>query len=579
MDLSTLVSQFHFIRPYWLLLCLPFAVLLWLYIRRNPELKVQKTSLPEHIEAALKVGDAGWLKRLPVTFWAMGFCIAIIIAAGPSWQRQASPFGEDKAPLIIMLDVSESMLQTDLQPSRLQRAKQKIADLLALRDGGRTALIVYAGSAHIAMPLTKDKAVFLPLLDAISPKLMPRKGKFAEYGLIEIDKLLINGDINAGAASVLWVTDGLGSDSKSQIIDYFNQANKGASALVTNTDRKPSLQLIILGSGNSDVSAEIEFQHDELSGLASEVGGYYQSITVNNSDMVNVNRQIARNMIINSDSAEPWQDMSYPLVFVLVAIFLMWFRKGWTLQWCVVATIMVLSAPQPVLASTGIYQTIAASNVVFTVAVEAAPSRVDSIQQRLLDTWYDAWLTREQQGHMYFSKGQYAKAAAKFTDPLWKATAFYMAEDFSKAHIYFMRSDSAASLFGAANALTQQREYIAARQLYQQVLQQYPSYTSAQVNLQKLQKIIDDINRQSESQANTENEASKELGDAPQTSDGAEEKVSAEMLVQQTYTAEQLLADDALTQAWMKRVEGDPGRFLATKFNLQLNQRQKSPTK
>ncbi|MCL1048943.1 VWA domain-containing protein [Shewanella abyssi] len=584
MDFYSLASQFHFLRPYWLLLLLPFAIFLLLYVRRKPSLKTQQSALPAHLEKALKIGDASWRTRLPVTFWALGFSLAMIIAAGPTWQRQASPFGEDNAPLIILLDVSESMLQTDLQPSRLQRAKQKIADLLALREGGTTALIVYSGSAHIAMPLTKDEAVFLPLLDAISPKVMPRKGKFAEYALVEIDKLL-NDDQPLAAASVLWITDGLGSDSAQAIIDYFKQPRKmvpdnlGSDNLGAESQRlRPPLQLIILGSGDEEGAADIAFQYDELKALAIAAGGHYQQISVDKSDVSSINREIARNLIINSDSAEPWKEMSYPLVFVLAAIFLLWFRKGWTVQWCFVGLLM-LSTPQPSLASGLAVQAVFSSNAVAVVAAETELKGVEKIQQRLVNAWYNAWLTPEQQGQMYFAKGQYVKAAAKFTDPLWKATAFYMAEDFKKAQIYFMRSDNAESLFGAANALAHQREYIAARQLYRQVVQQYPSFVPAQSNLQKLQKLIDDINRQSESQANTENEASKELGDEPQTSDGAEEKVSAEMLVQQTYTAEQLLGDDALTQAWMKRVEGDPRRFLATKFSLQLNQRKHAISK
>ncbi|QQX78367.1 VWA domain-containing protein [Shewanella sp. KX20019] len=577
MDFYNLASQFHFLRPYWLLLLLPFAVFLLLYVRRKPSLKTQKSALPVHLEKALKIGDAGWRKGLPVTFWALGFTLAMIIAAGPTWQRQASPFGEDNAPLIILLDVSESMLQTDLQPSRLQRAKQKIADLLALREGGSTALVVYSGSAHIAMPLTKDNAVLLPLLDAISPKVMPRKGKFAEYGLAEIDKLLLDNDLPIGAASVLWITDGLGSDSAKAIIDYFKLPRKmAADSLQAEGERLlPPLQLIILGSGDEDKTAEIPFQHDELKLLATAAGGHYQQTSVDNSDVSSINREIARNVIINSDSAEPWKEMSYPLVFVLAAIFLLWFRKGWTVQWCFVG-ILMLATPQPSFASGIAVQAAFSSNTVAVVAADTELNGVGRVQQRLVNAWYNAWLTPEQQGQMYFANGQYSKAAAQFTDPLWKATAFYMAEDFKRAQIYFMRSDTAESLFGAATALAHQREYIAARNLYQQVVHRYPSFVPAQTNLQKIQKIIDDINRQSESQANTENEASKELGDEPQTSDGAEEKVSAEMLVQQTYTAEQLLADDALTQAWMKRVEGDPRRFLATKFSLQLNQRKQT---
>lgn len=575
MDIDTVLTQFHFIRPYWLLLIIPFAWQLVAHLGNRVAVKHRKLVLPKHLEKALRIGDASWRKRLPLLFWGFGFCIAIIIAAGPTWQRQASPFGEDNAPLVILLDVSESMLQTDVQPSRLGRAKQKISDLLAIRDGGNTALIVYSGSAHIAMPLTKDNAVFLPVLEAITPKIMPRKGKFAEYGLAEIDKLFVQGHIADQSATVLWITDGIGNDSEKAFIDYFNRPKERSelgSQREGNYANEQPLQLIVLGSGNNKRHADIKFQGDELNSLANHLGGSYQQISVDNSDVETINRLIERNVIINSDSAEPWQEMSYPLVFILVAVFLLWFRKGWTVQWCFVG-MLILTAP---------VQNVAASDAVYTVETAemgtpmVGQQKLQQIKLAVSQFWFDAWLTPDQQGQRYLKKGAYSQAAQKFTQPYSKASAFYMAEDFKSAYIYFIRVDSAEALFGAANALAQQREYIAARQVYQQVVEKYPAFKPAQTNLSKIQKIIDDINRQSESQANTEDETSTELGDEPQTGEGADEKISAQMLIKQTYTAEQLLADDALTQAWMKRVEGSPSRFMATKFRTQLNQRQQS---
>ena len=63
--------------------------------------------------------------------------IASLALAGPTWKREPTPFSEDQAPLVIALDVSSSMEMTDIQPSRLQRAQQKVRDLLALRSGAR----------------------------------------------------------------------------------------------------------------------------------------------------------------------------------------------------------------------------------------------------------------------------------------------------------------------------------------------------------------------------------------------------------------------------------------------------------
>jgi Ca-activated chloride channel family protein len=66
------------------------------------------------------------------------------------------PFTEDKAPLVIALDLSQTMDAIDLDPTRLERAKLKIRDLLEERSGARTALSVYAGTTHMVLPFTTD---------------------------------------------------------------------------------------------------------------------------------------------------------------------------------------------------------------------------------------------------------------------------------------------------------------------------------------------------------------------------------------------------------------------------------------
>ena len=97
--------------------------------------------------------------------------------SGPTWRRELPPFVEDKAPLMIVLALSTSMDQADVAPTRLERAKQKIRDLLGVRAGARSGLIAYAGTAHLVMPLTDDRSVIEPFLAALATGLMPGDGK------------------------------------------------------------------------------------------------------------------------------------------------------------------------------------------------------------------------------------------------------------------------------------------------------------------------------------------------------------------------------------------------------------------
>src|SRR5262249_14599275 len=74
------------------------------------------------------------------------------------------------------LSVAPSMAEHDVPPSRLERAKQKVRDLLAARAGARTGLIAYSGTAHLGMPMTDDRAGIGPFLGALTPDLMPVQG-------------------------------------------------------------------------------------------------------------------------------------------------------------------------------------------------------------------------------------------------------------------------------------------------------------------------------------------------------------------------------------------------------------------
>ena len=131
--------------------------------------------------------------------------LLLIVLMGPSWRQQPSPLSQDEAALVVLLDVSNSMEQRDIQPSRLRRAKQKIGELLAMRTDKPAALIVFAGSAHTVLSLTADREIINQYLAAIKPGIMPRQGKFPEYALPEVDAVLRE---STAPASVVLFTDG-----------------------------------------------------------------------------------------------------------------------------------------------------------------------------------------------------------------------------------------------------------------------------------------------------------------------------------------------------------------------------------
>mgnify|MGYP000477634756 CR=1 FL=1 len=178
--LHDLVNEFHFLRPLWALLFIPFGVFGFVQFKRVQRKKVWQGAIAKHLLVALTLPGDGRRLLSPLTFFVMAMCVFIVLLMGPSWAREPSPFESDNAVLYIALDVSNSMTASDIQPSRLVRAKQKMSDLLELRPAGRLGLIVYSGSAHTVLPLSSDPNIVRSYLNAITPNIMPQAGKFAE---------------------------------------------------------------------------------------------------------------------------------------------------------------------------------------------------------------------------------------------------------------------------------------------------------------------------------------------------------------------------------------------------------------
>ncbi|KLV04019.1 hypothetical protein ABT56_15435 [Photobacterium aquae] len=557
--IQAFISQFHFIRPYWLLALLPmYAVFYWRW--REESQPSWQDVLPAHLRRALTLGEQGWRKQLPLKVLALIMTLAIVLCAGPTWQREASPFGEDKAAMLVVLDNSESMLQTDLAPSRLERSKQKIRDLLALRDGGKAGLVVYAGTAHMAMPVTQDSRVFAPFLAAITPEIMPVEGKSAEQALPLVAEQLQG----TPGSTVLLVSDGANQSTIDAYREYF--ANN-------------PYQLLTLAAGNPDVTSSDPINMKALGDLASASDGRLVTMTVDGSDVEALNRYIERNMQLNGESAMPWRDMGYSLLIPIAVILLLWFRRGWLVQWSWVAMVSLSLLLSAMFSASILYAPAVNAQPVEMKAKQTDPVETLTALDKATQWWWDLWLTPDQQGQWLFNKSEYLAAGQHFDDPLRKGIAYYYAGEFKLAHTAFIQADSDRGQYYAASALARQREYLAARDLLKSMLDK-PGLApelkrDVAHNYRVLSGIVDDINQFSESQAGSSDgpEQSFELGDEPRTADGADEKTSAELMVKEHLSASELLGSDDLADKWLKRVEADPKYFLKAKFQLQLRDR------
>jgi Ca-activated chloride channel family protein len=299
------IEAFHFERPLWLLLLLP-AILLWWAERRvadpaGPWRRVIDAELLKH----LLVGGGPERRVTPAGLILAAWCLATVAVAGPAWKREPSPFADAKPPVMVVLAVTPSMMTPDLAPTRLDRARQKLADLLRAREGAATGLVAYSGSAHLVLPPTPDGGVVLDLAKALSPQIMPREGDDLPSALALAERAL-SGQERGGSILVM-------ADTAPE------------SGLAGTPPSHPRTILGLVAPDGDDAA---------LAAAARSLDADLVRTTVDGSDVETLADRLDRAAPSADVAGEGtrWVEAGYWLTPVLALIVLLWFRRGWVLE-------------------------------------------------------------------------------------------------------------------------------------------------------------------------------------------------------------------------------------------------------
>lgn len=328
-----MIDALHFIRPLWLA-ALPAALLTWWWVRRRDAVQANVASfVAPHLRDALTVNrDARrGVRAVDGVFVVM--LLTILAAAGPTWSKQVSPWFAETAPLVVAIEVSDSMRSNDLQPTRLDRARFKVLDLVAERTGSRTALIAYSGSAHIVLPPSTDVEVLKPLLESLDPAIMPSPGAAASRVLPLAQQLL--GE-QAAIGTLLFVNDGFEAADIAALAAFAGQAGTPAmAALVVGTDEggvafmPDGSPVMANGGGRLDTSIDASL----LRRVSSEAGVTVVRADTGDADIRQLSRAIQSNLQLADDPDAQWHDQAWWLLWPATLLSLLWFRRGWTMQW------------------------------------------------------------------------------------------------------------------------------------------------------------------------------------------------------------------------------------------------------
>ncbi len=581
MELSTAIfSEFHFLRPWWLLALIPAAIFVLALWRVNSALSAWDKAIDRNLLPYLLDRSRNAAQRTPLLLLLCAWVLSAVALAGPVWEKLPQPVQQREDALVIVMDLSLSMFAQDHVPSRLDLAKRKLRDVLALRDEGQTALVVYAGDAHAVMPLTDDVVTIEALVPSLSPNIMPLFGSNPMAAMDMAIELLDN--VEASEGKILLMTDG---------ISGFDQ-----ELLITRQLEDRPYDLLVMGIGTEQGApirtSDGNFLTDRqgamvvpalnrsvLQSLANRVGGRYHDIQLSDSDLAYLLTDL--NLLDDpqlSDVEEEfdiWYETGPWLLLLVAPMVALTFRRGWLFAWVLAAGVLSL-VPAP--------------------DAQAAE-------------WSALWQTPDQRGAEAYANEDHAVAAGLFESPGWQGAANYRAENYDAAIAAYSALNTPDGHYNRGNALALSGNYAEAIAAYDVTLATDPDHEDAIFNKEIVEQLLQQQqSEQGESQeGNNESEQSDQNSDQQseqdqenseqqdqesqegdenqqqdqQQNEAPEDQENSESNSEQntpSQNSNEEFEEQQSLEQWLRRIEDDPGELLERKFRYQYRQRQLNGT-
>ncbi|NOR70266.1 MAG: VWA domain-containing protein [Methylomarinum sp.] len=581
------LAEFHFIRPYWLLALIPAIVITVLLVKNKLNQGNWATVCDAELLPFILQEKAVTHSRWTLSIGSIASLLVIFALAGPTWERLPSPVFRNDAALVIALDLSQSMNSTDIKPSRLSRARFKIADILKQRKDGQTALLVYAGDAFTVTPLTEDTETIISQLSALTTEIMPSQGSNTVLALQKAVELLKQSGLQSG--EILLVTDEVNYDQSVEAVESLAAYHLSILGVGT-ADGAP----IKIGRGGflKDAEGNIvlpKLNSQELAQLAQKGKGRYITIQDDDRDIEKLLSQFdnpteKQQSADNNLLIEQWNEKGPWLLLLALPLVALQFRKGLLS----LALICLLPFPEP------------------SYALE----------------WKDLWQTQDQQAQQAFNSGNYQQAAKQFDSDGWKAAAEYKAGQFEKTTEILNQDESAKGLYNKGNALAQSGKLAESIEAYKKSLEKNPANEDAKYNQQLVEKELEkqkqsekdkqqgedkekseqqdgekqeqdqqgdpsdesgDQDKQQDSDSEpkpSDKNESEEQSDAEQSEadKSEEEKNAEEKQAQQAAPPEQYDESKQADEQWLNSIPDDPAGLLKRKFKYQYGQRGRKET-
>ncbi len=488
-----MLTEFHFLRPLWLL---AIPLVWWLVFRLLGKwwstANWEKIVEPHLLQFLATTPATQKTSLLP---WIMCFTgtLLLLALAGPVREKVPQPLLQKSQARVLVLDLSFSMLATDIKPTRIDRARFKLEDLLKRFVEGDTALIAYAGEAFVISPLTHDPATIAALLPGLRPNIMPVPGSRAEHAFSLAANLLSRS--KSGSGHIIWITDGIEGQ------DF---------AALENTVGRNRLSILAVGteSGSPVALSEGGFLKDKngaivipklnsqpLKKLAGIKQGSFTVLSIDDRDVEGIieAETTATDFIEDEQlrSSDKWNEEGPWLLLLALPLAASLFRRGLLFSW----------------------------SLLLLFGISSLPNSAQAFG------WDDLWLRTDQQAEKLFQEGAEKEAAQLFENPEWKGTAAYRTGDYEKAIKEFSRKDGPLANFNRGNSLAFAGRLEEALAAYEKVLAENPKHEDAQFNHDLIEKILQEQQKKQQNKKadkGKENEQRKNKQDQQQDSSKAD---------------------------------------------------------
>lgn len=563
-------EDFHFLRPWWFLLILAIPLSVYIYHTVGDTLNRWRAVIDDDLADKLLKKPKAFLTYGGSWVMAAALLLTTVALAGPTWEEIEQPVHKRDDALVIVLDLSYSMLAEDLNPSRVDRAKQKVHDILNNRKEGFSTIVAYAGDPHIVAPLTDDTVTLKNLLRSLDPLMMPIPGSDTASAIALAVDILSNATGRRG--QILLLTDGV--DRVSSIIQAMDDryplsiigiGTESGAAIPIPTQSEDVTYL----RDNTGRIINVRLDVELLSNLASTLNGSYRTISIDDRDIEMLSTGVGLNSdVVTVDKTfDSWHDMGYWLILPIALLAMPGLRRGALL--CFLAVIPV--------------------------------------QMSHASWWADLWQTPDQQAYQHLREGRADLAKARFDSTDWQGVADYRVGEFEAAAQAFADSELPQARYNLGNALAKAGELEEALGAYESFLRDHPKHEDALFNRDLVQRLLDEHQQQQsgESQHESQNQDNpdsrqgqqneqnasgdpevadqdqsatepKQNGDPPQSQPQQLVEESSKQDEGQAGNSNLKLEERELQDTldrWLRRIPDDPGGLLRQKFQYETTKR------